>query len=67
MSKAKQIMNENISDDEKLNKMKQHFDNVDDWLNKNQSSQDKYSQDELAEMLKEILDYIVELTKEVIK
>lgn len=66
MSKADKIMNRNISHGEKLAEMKLHYETVDNWL-ENNPNQGKYSQDELYEMIKEILDYIVELTKEVRK
>lgn len=63
MSKAEKIMNENINNADKLEKMKKHYYKVDKWLDENEHKQEKYSQDELYEMVSEVLDDIVILEK----
>ena len=65
MSKASKIMNSNLSNQEKLKTMIKHWDNIEKWLDENEHTQKKYTQDELAKMIKEILDSTIELRKRV--
>ena len=65
MSKATDIMNSNLSNQEKLDVMVKHWDSIEKWIDSNELTQTKYSQDELAEMIKEILDSTIELKRRV--
>ena len=60
MSKAEEIMNKEISDDEKLDLMKVHFHECGEYTDKKQTIENT---NDYFEQLKEILGYIVELQK----
>ena len=60
MSKAEEIMNKEISDDEKLELMKAHFNECGEYTDKKQTMENT---NVYFEQLKEILGYIVELQK----
>lgn len=56
MSKAKKIMESDISTKEKLSIMKKHFYKCNDWAKENET---KENGDDVFKQLKEILDFIV--------
>ena len=63
MNNAEKIMKSNKSVEEKTELMLKHWRSVEKWVDKNEKVQKKYTEDELLKLLRQILEFIVELNK----